>query len=114
MKAVGKVFRKSPIGAFLRLNEWLWDRLPAGAKESRLLQSYGLLVNALVRREANREMSLGTFFLRNRPELRLIANLARAKNGEPLNVSVLGASNGASPGMRKTACGALRGSWLPG
>src|SRR3954471_15229933 len=90
-----EVFGKSPVGAFLRLNESLWDRLPTTLKRSRPLQLYGLLVNALVRREATRKMSLGTFFFRNRPELRLIARLASPKNGHPLSVSVLGASNGA-------------------
>src|SRR5262249_5709032 len=51
--------------------------------------------NALVRRESARKMSLGTFFVRNRPELKLIARLAGAKSGEPLQLTVLGASNGA-------------------
>lgn len=89
------MFGKSPIGAFLRFNGWLWDRIPPSATDSQLLRSYGLWVNTLVRRESSREMSLGTFFLRNRPELRLIARLAGARNGQALNVAVLGASNGA-------------------
>ena len=89
------IFGKSPLGAYLHFNEWLWSRLPDSVRASPPVQSYGQLVNALVRRESSREMSLGTFFVRNRPELRLIARLAGAKNGRPPHLTVLGASNGA-------------------
>ncbi len=89
------IFGKSPLGAYLHFNEWLWSRLPDSVRASAPVQSYGQLLNALVRRESSREMSLGTFFVRNRPELRLIARLAGAKNGRSPQLTVLGASNGA-------------------
>jgi chemotaxis methyl-accepting protein methylase len=92
-----RMLGKSPMGACLRLNEWLWDRLPPSMTARRPIRSYGRLLNALVRLEANREMYLGTFFLRNRPELELIRRLSNAltARGRPTRIAVLGCSNGA-------------------
>ena len=89
------LFGKSPVGAYLRVNEWLWNRLPGPIKRLPPLRSYGHLIHALVRMESVRQMSLGTFFLRNRPELELIRRVSRARNSPQPRVAVLGVSNGA-------------------
>jgi chemotaxis methyl-accepting protein methylase len=91
-----RILGKSPLGAYLRMNEWVWDRLPRSLTELRPIRSYGDWVHALVRLQADRQMYLGTFFLRNRPELKLIQRLAETEGKRhPVKIAVLGASNGA-------------------
>lgn len=91
-----RILGKSPIGAYLRLNEWVWQRLPPAVAALRPIDSYGRLLHSLVRRHAGREMFLGTFFFRNRPELELIRRLVEpAALHRPVKVAVLGCSNGA-------------------
>jgi chemotaxis methyl-accepting protein methylase len=99
--ALGKVARtrilgKSPLGAYLRMNEWIWARLPRSMTALRPIRSYGHWLHSLVRRQADRRMYLGTFFLRNRPELELIRRLGNLQGkGGPVRIAVLGSSNGA-------------------
>jgi chemotaxis protein methyltransferase CheR len=82
--------------AFLGLNERIWQRLPASARELRFVQAYGGWLHTLVRRHANREMYLGTFFVRNRPALELMRRLTEEKpHGSTLRIAVLGCSIGA-------------------
>lgn len=91
-----KIFGKSPLGFYVRSNEWIWNRLPRLLTTLPPIRSYGHFLHSLVRLEALRQMSLGTFFLRNRPELVLIRRLSNLEGaGHPVKIAVLGASNGA-------------------
>ena len=96
MSATMRVFGKSPVGAYLRLGEWIWQRVPGTSAAPRPVVAYGRLMHALVRSHGDRRQFLGTFFLRNRPQLELIGRLAelRAK-GRAAKVAVLGCSIGA-------------------
>lgn len=88
--------RRSPIDFFIRLNKRLWERFPSNLRDSKLLRSYGMMLNKLVRRHASRTMFAGTFFFRNRPELELMLRLAGQKpDGSILDMTVLGCSIGA-------------------
>ena len=82
--------------AFLSVNERVWRRLPARARASRPVRVYGGFLHSMVSRHADREMYFGTQFLRNRPALDLMRQLAERKpRGSTLNVAVLGCSIGA-------------------
>jgi len=81
--------------AFLRLNERMWWRLPARAREVRPVRAYGTWLHVLVCRHADRKMYLGTHFLRNRPALELMRRLVQAKDrGAKVKIAVLGCSIG--------------------
>jgi len=89
-------FGKSPASFFVRLNKWVWDRLPFRMRDLRLIRSYGAWLHALVRLLARRQQYFGTFFLRNRPALELIRHLCEQKGqGAALRIAVLGCSAGA-------------------
>jgi chemotaxis methyl-accepting protein methylase len=91
-----RVFGKSPIGAYLRLNEKIWNALPASIVKTSSVRAYGHLLHSLARTQGLRSQAFSTFFLRNRPELELITSLLKAKaRGETLKVAVLGCSTGA-------------------
>ena len=90
-----QILGRSPAGAYFRLNEWIWDRLPRSVTARRPVRSLGHLVHSLVLLQ-DRRMHLGTFFLRNRPELELIGRLSRSKGKDrAVKVAILGPSNGA-------------------
>jgi chemotaxis methyl-accepting protein methylase len=106
--AGGRILGKSPVGVVLRLNEWVWRRLPRSVVALHPVDRYGRLLHALVRLHARRQMFLGTFFFRNRPELELIRRLAEPlATCRPLNVTVLGCSNGAEVYSIRWALGSL-------
>jgi chemotaxis protein methyltransferase CheR len=91
-----RIFGNSPLGAFFRLNGWIWDRLPSSLMDLRPTRSYGHFLHALVRRWENRRQYFGTFFLRNRPQLELMRQLSyQAEEASALHIAVLGCSNGA-------------------
>jgi len=91
-----RIFGKSPTNAFLRLNNYVWDKLPAPLLRSGAFQWYGRCLHALVRIQHTRAQAHSTFFLRNRPELELIQRLVRGKNhGDTVKVAVLACSTGA-------------------
>ncbi len=91
-----RILGKSPVGGFLRLNEWIWKKLPPSWTEISLIRLYGHFLNLLVRRYDDRTVYLGTFFLRNRPQLELIRHLShKAEHASTLDLAVLGCSNGA-------------------
>src|ERR1700757_2804555 len=91
-----KVLGGSPAGLYLRLNKWIWERLPSRVRDLHPIRSYGTWLHTLVCLRANREMYLGTFFLRNRPALELMRRLAqRRPHGSTLRITVLGCSIGA-------------------
>lgn len=81
---------------FLRVNEAVWNRLPASWKRSRPVSVYGAFLNSLVRMRSNRTQFHGTFFMRNRPEIELIRSLAEQQPANStLKMTVLACSNGA-------------------
>jgi chemotaxis methyl-accepting protein methylase len=91
-----RLFGKSPIGGYLRLNQRLWKSLPPSLTTLKPARVYGALLHRLARVESARTQAFGTFFLRNRPELELIRHLLDQKsNGATLRVAVLGCSTGA-------------------
>lgn len=90
-----RIFGRSPLGAYLRLNEWVWERLPDSMTALGLVTAYGHLSHALARQGPRRQY-LGTFFLRNRPELQLIRRLAGLEGrARATRIAVLGCSIGA-------------------
>ncbi len=88
-----KLLGRSPMGAYLRLHEWIWTRLPASTARLRPVTAYGRLLHSLVRQRERRQY-FGTFFLRNRPELELMGRLARGIGREKPRIAVLGCSIG--------------------
>jgi SAM-dependent methyltransferase len=91
-----RIFGKSPIRAYFRLNQILWDKLPRSFTASRPMCVYGALVHKLVCAKGDRAQGLGTCFLRNRPALELIRRIVdRKRHGETVRVAVLGCSTGA-------------------
>jgi CheR methyltransferase, SAM binding domain len=91
-----KIFGKSPLNAFLRLNRRLWSRLPSSIAALYPIHFYGGFLQRLVRIQSVRSQSFTTSFLRNRPELELIRRLLDQKTqGSILRVAVLGCSTGA-------------------
>lgn len=80
---------------FLGVNRRLWSRLPVRARDLRPVRAYGEWLHALVCRHADREMYVGTHFLRNRPELELMRRLVEKEDrGARLEITVLGCSIG--------------------
>jgi len=91
-----RICGKSPVSAFLRLNQWLWDRIPSSAITLGPIPLYGKFLHGLACAQGRRAQAFSTFFLRNRPELELIRRLVDRKGpGETLSVTVLGCSTGA-------------------
>ena len=91
-----RICGKSPVGAFLRVTEWAWNRLPVSMTRLPPGRFSGHLLHALVCRWRDRRQYFGTFFLRNRPQLELIRRLSyRAERASTLKMAVLGCSNGA-------------------
>src|SRR5271166_6368166 len=88
--------RRSPIGVYLRLNKWVWKRLPPAFLNSSPISSYGMFLQKLARRRSKRTQYTGTFFLRNRPELELMRRLVELNaSGSTLRIAVVGCSIGA-------------------
>jgi len=91
-----RIFGKSPINAYLRLNRRLWNSLPASAITLSSIRSYGNFLHSLARMQGGRAQASSTFFLRNRPQLELIRRLVeRHIEANTLRVTVLGCSTGA-------------------
>jgi SAM-dependent methyltransferase len=87
--------RRSALGLYIRLNAWLWTRLPSGLRQTKLMRGYGTILHKVVRRGERRQFS-GTFFFRNRPQLELMRLLTGQKPvGSTLNLAILGCSIGA-------------------
>jgi chemotaxis methyl-accepting protein methylase len=88
--------RRAVERAFLELNSRVWRWLPARTRGLHAVQAYGRWLHALVSRNADREMYVGTLFLRNRPALELMRRLiATRPQGSTLRLAVLGCSVGA-------------------
>jgi len=91
-----RIVGRSPVGAFLRVNEWLWKRTPSSIRKSRLITAYGSFLHTWVLLTSDRRQYVGTFFLRNRPQLDLIQRLCNQRDkGSVIRIAVLGCSNGA-------------------
>jgi chemotaxis methyl-accepting protein methylase len=91
-----QILGKSPAGFYLRLNKWIWQRLPSRLRDLYPVRRYGAWLHTLVCLRASRRQFFGTFFLRNRPALELMRRLARRKaHGSTLRIAVLGCSIGA-------------------
>ena len=90
-----RVFGKSPVGGYLRLNQHLWNALPPSATAFGPIRVYGEFLHALSQVQLGRAQAFSTYFLRNRAELELIRRLLDQKGtGETLRVAVLGCSTG--------------------
>jgi SAM-dependent methyltransferase/mannose-6-phosphate isomerase-like protein (cupin superfamily) len=91
-----RLFGKSPVNAYLQLNQRLWDRLPRSVTGLAPVRLYGGMLHSLARMQGHRAQALATLFFRNRPELELIRRLLEGKaKGTTLRVTVLGCSTGA-------------------
>lgn len=89
-------FGKSPVSAYLKLNRRLWIHLPTSLITFTPMRSYGAFLHRLVKLRAARRQYFGTFFFRNRPQLKLIRHLSDRKGaGSTLKIAFLGCSNGA-------------------
>jgi chemotaxis methyl-accepting protein methylase len=94
--AQAKIFGKSPLNAYMRLNQSLWGRLPKSVTALYPIRRYGDFLHALARMQGSRGQLLHTFFLRNRPTLELIQRLVKRRSGtDKLRAAVLGCSTGA-------------------
>ncbi len=91
-----QILGKSPVGFYLRLNKRIWEQIPSRLRSLHPVRSYAAWLHTLVCLGANREMFLGTFFLRNRPALELMRRVADQRpRGATLKIAVLGCSIGA-------------------
>jgi chemotaxis methyl-accepting protein methylase len=88
-----KVFGKSPVGVFLRLNQHLYGYFSPRITKLPLMRIYGKWLHALVRMYAKRTFYFGTFFFRNRSQLELVHRLTAKRTG--LRITVLASSIGA-------------------
>ena len=90
-----KRLRERVVTGYLDLNQRIWQRLPVLARDASPVRKYGAHLHAVVSRNADREMYLGTLFLRNRPALELMRRLVEKSDvGSRLRVAVLGCSIG--------------------
>jgi chemotaxis methyl-accepting protein methylase len=91
-----RILRKYLGRPYLHLNIWIWNHLPTSLGIRRPIRAYGAHLHRLVQLRGMRMQSVGTFFLRNRPELELLVRLLdRVTQGSTLSVAVLGCSKGA-------------------
>jgi chemotaxis methyl-accepting protein methylase len=81
---------------YLRINRAIWKRLPRVVRDTRPLRWYGSILQERVRASADRWQFLGTYFLRNRPQLELMRRLVAVRpQGAGFDLAVLGCSIGA-------------------
>jgi mannose-6-phosphate isomerase-like protein (cupin superfamily)/SAM-dependent methyltransferase len=91
-----RIFGKSPTVFYLRLNQRLWNKLPAPFAALGPIRLYGDLLHRLARIQGVRAQAFSTYFLRNRPELELLRRLLeQSPRADTLRVAVLGCSTGA-------------------
>jgi chemotaxis methyl-accepting protein methylase len=87
--------KRAPIDFYIRLNGWLWKRLPPRLRDTKLMRWYGTILHKFVCRHADRWQNTNTFFLRNRPQLELMRRLTdRKPAGSSLDITILGCSIG--------------------
>jgi SAM-dependent methyltransferase len=91
-----RVLGKSPARLYLRVNKWIWQRLPSRVRNLYLFRCYGSWLHTVVCLWADRQQYFGTFFLRNRPALELMRRLTeRQARGSTLRIAVIACSIGA-------------------
>lgn len=91
-----RIFGKSPISAYLRLNQKLWDKFPVSFIALSPMCSYASFLHKLARVQGNRAQAFSTYFLRNRAQLELIRRLVERRIvADTLRIAVLGCSTGA-------------------
>lgn len=91
-----KLLRRCLGHPYLVLTRWMWKHLPASFSSSPWAHSYGRHCQGLVRLQGPRTMSIGTLFLRNRPELELLRRvLDQRPRGDSVKLAVLACSKGA-------------------
>lgn len=78
----------------LRANRRIWKRVPGSIHDLHVAHAYGRWLHVVACRNADREMYLGTLFLRNRPALELMRRLAVKQRGSALKMAILGCSVG--------------------
>jgi chemotaxis methyl-accepting protein methylase len=87
--------KRVPVDLYIRLNAWLWKRLPARLRDTKLMRGYGTILHEFVCRHAERWQNTHTFFFRNRPQLELMRRLTdRKPTGSTLDIAILGCSIG--------------------
>ncbi|HKU36905.1 MAG TPA: CheR family methyltransferase [Polyangiales bacterium] len=80
----------------MRANAFVWFRLPKPVLDLPPVQTYGVFLQRLVRMRSRREQNPRTYFLRNRPELEVICQLAiKRPQNSTYKVAVLACSMGA-------------------
>ena len=85
------IFGKSPVSACLKVNQWLWTKVPASILGLGPIHLYGRVLHKLVCARQRLEPFLPRFFVENRPKLELIRRLADTKKiGDTLRVAVVG------------------------
>jgi len=90
-----RIFGKSPVGGYLRVNQRLWNALSPSIIALGPIRAYGEFLHRLSQVQLGRAQAFSTYFLRNRAELELIQRLLeRNAQGETLRVTVLGCSTG--------------------
>jgi len=95
-RASARILGKSPVSAYLRISQWLWNKVPASVVNFGPISSYGRFLHRAACIQGLRAQAFSTFFLRNRPQLELMRRLVDRKGrGETLTVTVLGCSTGA-------------------
>jgi len=91
-----RIAGKSPVGAFMRLNQAMWNALPPSLTAWGPIRGYGSWLHSVARIQIGRAQALSTYFLRNRAELELIGSLLKSRrHGDGVRVAVLGCSTGA-------------------
>ena len=91
-----RIFGKSPVGGYLRLNQHLWNSFPSFLTALGPIRMYGNFLHALARVRVGWPQAPSIHFFSNRPELELIRRLLDQKcKAETLRVAVLGCSTGA-------------------
>jgi chemotaxis methyl-accepting protein methylase len=80
---------------YLRVNAWIWNRLPASLRRSRIARTYGVHLHRLTQLTTTRWQNIGTYFFRNRPELELLVRLLNQfPPGSTIDMGLLGCSKG--------------------
>src|SRR5262245_12401742 len=93
MTLVERMLSKQP---FMRANAFVWFRLPRPVLDLPPIQHYGVFLQRLVRMRSRREQNPRTYFLRNRPELEVMSQLATKRpQNSTYKVAVLACSMGA-------------------
>lgn len=89
------VLRRGVEKVLLKVNRPIWRRLPTRLRDLHAVRAYGRWLHALTSRGADREMYVGTLFLRNRPALELMRRLfVERAQGSTVRLAVLGCSVG--------------------